>query len=160
VFPYEPNDRSLWSIAALGIASVALQAAILAGGLAAVGRLWPLAPTGALAILVIVSNGPLVFLHDEGRLLWAVLAAALVAEIASAGLRGRGAMVRLVGVCAVTPAAAWAAELAILGVAGEVRWSAHLLGGALVIAAVCGGLVGLMATLPAGSESARAGSTK
>jgi hypothetical protein len=152
VFSYEPNDRSLWSIAALGIASVALQAAILAGGLAALGRLWPLAPTGALAIVVIVSNGPLVFLHDEGRMLWAVLAAALVAEIASAGLRGGGAMVRLVGIGALTPAAAWAAEIAILAVSGEVRWSAHLLGGALVIAAICGGLVGLIAALPAGSE--------
>jgi hypothetical protein len=85
-------------------------------------------------------------------MLWAVLAAALVAEIASAGLRGGGAMVRLVGIGALTPAAAWAAEIAILAVSGEVRWSAHLLGGALVIAAICGGLVGLIAALPAGSE--------
>ena len=99
---------------------------------------------------MLVGVGPLVFLHDQSRLIVAPLTGAAVAELGSwAGRRrGWGAPTRLRVVAATTAAATWAASVVALWLTGGVAWSAHLIGGGLVVAATAGLVVGVLATLP------------
>jgi len=46
----------------------------------------------------------------------------------------------------------WVAVVVALAATGGVAWSAHLLGGALVVAASAGALVGLLTTLPSTAQ--------
>jgi hypothetical protein len=148
VYPYDATSPTYWATAQLGIASVGLQAAILAGGLTVVLRAWPAPPAGALGLVVVLATAPLLPLHDQTRFLPVVLLAALAVEAARALVppRHRAWTAAIVG--AVGPAVLWIGEVAILVGTGENRWSAHLLGGGLVVAVVSGGLVGWLAGLP------------
>ena len=155
-YPYDAASSTFWPIAPLGIAAVGLQSVIVASGIVSVLRLWPGAPVGALAVVILVGVGPLTFLHDEVRLLVGPLAGGLAAELlAATGRARRWSDVRLVRtVAAVTPAAMWIGVVVALAATGAVAWSAHLLGGALVVAVSMGGLIGALATLPAPSAPA------
>ena len=143
-----------WAIAPVGIASVGFQSAVVAGGLAFLLRLWPRPPFGALAIVVVTAVAPLAFLHDQARLVLAPIAGAVVAEGVAAFGRRRGwsSSTRLRMVATIVPAVMWAAVVVALVATGGVAWSAHLLGGALVVAATAGALVGLLVTLPAPAQ--------
>jgi hypothetical protein len=156
MYPYDQTSQTYWSIAQLGVASAALQAAILAGGLAVTLRAWPSVQTGMLALVVIASTVPLVFLHDEVRLAAAVVAGALAAELCARLLRDRSRPeTRIRITCALVPGAIWLSEIGLLALREEVRWSAHLLAGTLVVAIATGALVGLLATLPGPPAASR-----
>lgn len=154
VYPYDAASSTFWAIAPLGIAAVGLQSALLAGALAATLRLWPRPPPGALSLVILLGIGPLVFLHDQARLIIAPLAGAAVAEVVTAaGLRrGWSPATRIRVVTTTSMAAMWTAAVAVLAMTGGVAWSAHLLGGAFVVAAVAGTLVGVIATLPSPTD--------
>jgi hypothetical protein len=133
---YDAQSPAASIIAPVGVASAGLQAVILAAGLVALLRLWREPPPGALGAVVVISSAPLLVLHDSLALLPAVLAGAIAAEVACAWGRGRSPLARAALVGAAAPGAIWLAELVLLALAGQVRWSAHLLGGATVVVIV------------------------
>lgn len=147
---FDAQSPAASTIASVGIASVGLQAAILAAGIVALLRLWRDPPLGALGTVVVLSSAPLLVLHDSLALLPAVLGGAVAAEVAAAWSARRSSLARAALVGASGPGAIWLVELGLLAVAGQVRWSAHLLGGATVIVIVAGALVGILSALPAG----------
>ena len=147
---YDPQSPAASTIASVGIASAGLQAAILAAGIVVLLRLWRDPPPGALGTVVVLSSAPLLVLHDSLPLLPAVLAGAVAVEVACARSAGRSPLTRAALVGAAAPGTIWLVELALLAAAGQVRWSAHLLGGATVVVLVAGALVGILSALPAG----------
>jgi hypothetical protein len=153
-YPYAATSTLFWAIAPVGIASVGLQSAVVAGGLATLLRLWPRPPRGALAIVIMLAVAPLTLLHDQARLVLAPIVGAVLAEtITGFGVRrGWSAAGRLRAVTTIAPAAMWVAVVVALAATGGVAWSAHLIGGALVVAASFGGLVGILTTLPSTAE--------
>ncbi len=152
-YPYVADSPTFWAIAPLGVASAALQASIVAGGLAITLRAWPHPPRGALAIIVVMATAPLVFLHDQQPLLSVSAMGGLAAELVKA-LTGRwSTRTRILAATATVPSALWAGEIAVLASQGAVEWSAHLMTGTLLVVAASGFLVGLLATLPAALET-------
>lgn len=162
VYPYDATSSTFWAIAPLGIAAVGLQSALVAGALAATLRLWPRPPDGTLSIVVLVGVVPLVFLHEQGRLIVAPLAGAAVAElVAAVGFRrGWTTVTRIRAVTTISVAAMWTAAVVVLAATGGVAWSAHLVGGAFVVAAVAGALVGVVATLPSPADEVESPTTR
>jgi hypothetical protein len=151
-YPFAPGSPTYWAIAPLGVASAALQASIIAGGLAFILRAWPNPPRGASAIVVVMATAPLVVLHDQQPLLSVAALGGLAAELVNA-LSGRWATrTRILAATTTVPSMLWVAEIAVLASRGAVEWSAHLVAGTLLIVAVIGFLVGLLATLPAAIE--------
>jgi hypothetical protein len=156
VYPYEAASTAYWAIAPVGIASVGLQSALVAGGIAALLRLWPHPPVGSLTVVILLGVAPLTLLHDQARLVLAPVAGAAVAEVLLAiGVRRRWpSIVRLRVITAVAPPVMWAGVVVALAATSGLAWSAHLIGGAFVVAACAGGLVGVLATLPAPATDA------
>lgn len=156
IYPYDGASSTYWAIAPLGIAAVGLQSALVAGALAALLRTWPRPPAGSLAIVILIGVGPLVFLHDQARLIAAPVAGAAVVELLLAVGRRRGwsAATRLRAVAAASGATMWTAAVLALVATGGVVWSAHLIGGGLLVATMSGLLIGVLATLPAPATDA------
>jgi hypothetical protein len=159
LFPVAPFPDPMWAVPNLGIAAVALQSAVLAGGVVALERLWPSSRPGALALVILGSQAPLTPLHDRAELLVVVVVAAAAVDIAATWLRHRLGAAALLAIAALAPLTVYGLELVQL--ADRIRWSPHLLGGWLVVAAVAGALVGLIASLRAapsrGGDRAGAG---
>ncbi len=151
LYPVARYPDPMWAIPALGIAGVALQSAVLAGGAVALERLWPRPASGALAAVVIVSQAPLVILHDRSELLVTVLVAAAAVDVAASWLRSRLGRPSIVAIAALVPFAVFGLELVQL--ADRIRWSAHLLGGWLVVSATVGALVGGLGWLGTSGEA-------
>jgi len=149
-YPYSATSTAYWAIAPVGIASVGIQSAVVAGGIAVILRLWTQPPPGALAIVILLGVAPLTMLHDQIRLVLAPVIGAVAGELTLwFGERSRwSAARRLRAVTAIVPPAMWAGVVLALVLTGDVAWSAHLVGGAFVVAAAIGGLVGVLTTLP------------
>ena len=151
-YPFAPGSPTYWAIAPLGVASAALQASIIAGGLAIILRAWPNPPRGASAIVVVMATAPLVVLHDQQPLLSVAALGGLAAELVNALSSRWATRTRILAATTTVPSMLWVAEIAVLASRGAVEWSAHLVAGTLLIVAVIGFLVGLLATLPAAIE--------
>jgi hypothetical protein len=110
-----------------------------------------------LSIVILVGVVPAIFLHEQARLIVAPLAGAAVAELVTAtGLRRRWSPVTTIRLVTTTSVAAmWTAAVVALAATGGVAWSAHLIGGAFVVATAAGALAGVIATLPASADAGR-----
>ncbi len=147
LFPVGRAPDQYWSIPNLGIARRRRAVGtVWPARLVTLHRVWPSPRPGAIALLVILAVAPLTILHDRGELAVTVVVAAAALDVVSGAIRRRlGDDRGLVAIAALGPFVLFGLELVQLG--GAIRWSAHLLGGFLVVAAVTGALVGLVATL-------------
>ncbi|TAL42900.1 MAG: hypothetical protein EPN91_07435 [Salinibacterium sp.] len=124
-----------------GAASLILTAMIITGAvlIAQSGR-WPF---GAMTVML-TANAAALSVFDDAYLL---IPAGLLAGMAADLIRSR--LAANVFVLAITvPAIFVASVLGILGIAGHLDWSIHLWAGAVVMAAVFGGLLALVARRP------------
>ena len=141
---YWPTDNRGASLT-IGIAAIVIQSGILAGGVVALSWLGPIRPGSILLLFA----GPAVLAAgaaDTWFALPAAVTAAVVAEILTAGGGGRLAGSRLRWTVAIGLAVLWATYEAVLGAAYGLVWSAHAIGGAVLIGSVSGWLVAWLAT--------------
>jgi Tol biopolymer transport system component len=131
---------------ALGVASLLIQAALIAGFMLVALRHGPL-PVGSLTILVGVSGAMMTALSDLHWYIGVALLAGVIGDVLVAVLRPGPARVRpaRIVVCAVL--AVWyALYLLYLGVWGEgLGWSIHMVLGGPILAATVGLLLSFVA---------------
>jgi len=131
--------------AALGVASVLLQAALLMGVLLLAMRRWRL-PFGAITLLLVGSTALIGFLGDQHIWTLVALLAGLLADVLYAGLRPspeRPIALRIFSFSVPT----LLYSLYFLGTyltTGQISWSVHLTAGTAVLAGVVGLLLSLV----------------
>ncbi|WP_254830771.1 hypothetical protein [Haloglomus salinum] len=102
-------------------------------------------PLGAVTLLVVVPTAAVAWLGAHAWLVPWYLAAGLVAEVAAAlARRGLGPRRRAALVGSVTPGAIVTAHFLALAARGTLSWTVHLWVGAVFLAAVVGGFLGLL----------------
>ena len=132
----------------IGIAAILVQSAILGGGIVVLRSLGR-PRTGALALVVV---GPALLAAGAGDTWLAVpaaLAGAVVGELFVASRGGDVAPGRLGWLIGLVLAVLWSAYEAILAVVYGLTWSAHAIGGAVILGSVTGWLVGFVASIGA-----------
>ena len=133
---------------AAGIAGILLFAAVLAAAVLVVVLRWR-PPVGALFAIVVIPAAAMATQQGTYQLLPGVILAGLACEVLSVGLRpaaDRVAAARITA--AAVPALVVTSYVLTLGLTGDVRWSVHLLTGAVALSAIAGALVGLAMTTP------------
>lgn len=133
------------------VAGVLLSTVLLVGPTLLLGRRWPL-PAGS-AVLAVAPSVVCLLVLEAGRL-WALclapLAGALVAEALLAGARGDGpltpAVARRIG--GLVPVVTWTAYYGLQAARGEMAFEAEVWSGSVVLAAVVGVGLSLLAVPP------------
>lgn len=142
-YPYELDDVT-WYGPHIGVASAILPVAIIMAPTLILLARWPALPPGTLTLLVGGTLGGLTFLHDASELVGAPVLGGFLADLLLLVLRpGRGGW-RLQLFAVLVPVAILAAYFVVLRATGPVAWSAHLIGGSIVLAAGAGWVLALM----------------
>ena len=125
-------------IRALGISAILLQSALLVGMIVLLARRWSL-PFGALTLLIVLNGALMSIFHDTYRLLPAVFAAGLLADVLLRWLKpspGRQLHLRLFAFA--VPAAFYGLYFADLWLTDGIDWTIHLWMGTIFLAGVVG----------------------
>jgi len=142
-FPYERFDPT-WYGPNIGVASAILQTGILMiPALLLIAR-WRTPPAGTMTVLIGASSVGLTFLHDSPMLLGAPILGGFLADLLLIGLRPGDGPRRLQAFAFLAPAMVFGAYFAVLAATGPVAWSAHLIGGTLVLAGATGWLLAIL----------------
>ncbi len=112
---------------------------------------WRSLPPGWLTMLFGASLAGLTFLHDQGQLVGAPILGGFLADLLYLWLRPGPSAWRRQAFAFLAPAALLAAYFAVLWATGPVAWSAHLIGGTIVLAGGVGWALNLL--LGAGARS-------
>lgn len=129
----------------IGIASILIQSVVLAGGLLTLRELGPIR-TGSIFLVVV---GPAVAAAAIAGTWLAVPAAIVGASLGEAAVLWRDGLVSRAAarwLVAVVLGGTWAAYMVVLALAYGLTWSAHAIGGAVVLGAAAGFLVGQVAS--------------
>jgi Tol biopolymer transport system component len=136
---------------ALGVASILIQAALLAGLVLLLAGRWRL-PRGACTAVFTLSAALLSFQNDTFQFIASAAVAGVVADVLLWRLGAASArQVRLLA-CAV-PAAYFATYFAALAVTDGMGWPIHLWAGSVVLAGVTGLLLSLLLSPPRAAEA-------
>lgn len=138
---------------------VGIAAAIVPVGIVMVPTLlllarWRVLPPGTMTILVGGTMSGLTFLHDESVLVGAPVLGGLLADLALLALRPGASRWRFQLFAFVAPAAILASYFVVLWATGPVAWSAHLIGGTVVIAGGTGWALALLVAVPPERDAA------
>jgi hypothetical protein len=156
LYPFSEQDLGSWYVPTVGFAALIIQTAVVMGGVLLLLRRWPELPTGALALVFVLSGGGLVFLHDMSSLVIVPVLTGLVAEILRRVFRPfAGKPMNTVSFAASAPAAQAVIYLVTLEVIGNIAWSSHLVAGMVAIAALTGALVSLLLVSSSEGRSGR-----
>jgi hypothetical protein len=144
-FPYGRADLT-WYGPNIGVASAIVQTGVLMTPILLLLRRWPDLPAGTLTLVVGGATAGLTFLHDQGELVGAPILAGFLADLVLLAVRpgGPGAW-RLPAVGFLLPVAVFVAYFVVLDATGPVAWSAHLIGGTIVLAGGTGFVLALLA---------------
>jgi hypothetical protein len=141
-WPYGRFDAT-WYGPNIGIAGAIIPTLILMVPLLELLRRWPSLPAGSATLLVGATMAGLTFLHDGSEIVGAPVLGGFLVDLvllaAPAGGRGRWVAAGL------GPALLFGAYFVVVARTGPVTWTAHLIGGTVVIAALSGLVVALLA---------------
>jgi hypothetical protein len=152
-FNYELTDPT-WYGPYIGVAAAVVTAGIVAVPMLLLIARWRTLPPGWLTLLFGVSIAGLTFLHDQGVLVGAPILGGFIADLLYLWLRPRLSSWRLQAVALLAPAALIAASFLTLWATGPIAWSAHLIGGTIVLAGGVGWGLSLLLRAAAPTPSA------
>jgi hypothetical protein len=148
-WPYSRFDAT-WYGPNIGIAGAIVPTLIVMVPLLELLRRWPILPAGTATLLVGGTMAGLTFLHDGQILVGApILGGFLVDLVLLAAVRRTMARWLVAG---LGPALVFAAYFVVVSRTGPVTWTAHLIGGTIVIAALTGLALAFLAR-PVGQPS-------
>jgi len=142
-FNYELSDPT-WYGPYIGVAAAVVTAGIVAVPMLLLIARWRSLPAGWLTLLFGMSIAGLTFLHDEGELVGGPILGGFVADLLFIWLRPRLSSWRLQVFAFLAPAALIAASFVVLWATGPIAWSAHLIGGTVVLAGGVGYALSLL----------------
>jgi hypothetical protein len=157
-FPYGRNDVT-WYGPNIGVASAIVQTAVLMTPILLMLRRWGSLPPGIMTLVVGGTTAGLTFLHDEGALVGAPVLAGFFADLILLALRPGAGGWRLPTFGFAAPAVIFIAYFIVLDATGPIAWSAHLIGGSVVLAGGTGVALAVLAggrTPQEADETARA----
>jgi hypothetical protein len=155
-FSYELDDPT-WYGPHIGVASAIVTAGIVVVPMLLLMARWRSLPPGWLTLLFGASLAGLTFLHDEGQLVGAPILGGFLADLLYLWLRPGSSGWRFQAFAFGAPAALVAASFAVLWATGPVAWSAHLIGGTIVLAGGVGWGLSLLLGAGAGNRTAATG---
>lgn len=142
-FPYALSDAT-WYGPHIGVASALVPTAIvLAPALLLVTR-WGKLPPGTMTFLIGGALAGLTFLHDEANLVGAPILGGFLADLLLIALRPGAGPRRLQAFGFLTGAGLIASYFVVLWATSDVAWSAHLIGGTVVLAGGVGWAIALL----------------
>jgi hypothetical protein len=151
-FSYELDDLT-WFGPHIGVASAVVTAGIVVVPMLLLVARWRSLPPGWLTLLVGVSLAGLTFLHDGGLLVGAPILGGFLADLLYIGLRPWSSGWRLQAFAFLAPAALLVAYFVVLWATGPIAWTAHLIGGTVVLAGGVGWGLSLLLGAGAGDRS-------
>ncbi|HEV8545045.1 MAG TPA: hypothetical protein VGQ64_02025 [Candidatus Limnocylindrales bacterium] len=155
-FPYERYDPT-WYGPNIGVAAAMLQTTIvMIPALLLIAR-WRTLPAGTMTVLIGGSTVGLTFLHDGHVLVGAPVLAGFLADVLLIGLRPGDGPWRLQAFAFLAPAMLFGAYFAVLATTGPVAWSAHLIGGTLLLAGATGWSLSIVQSAGSSSSTMRGG---
>jgi hypothetical protein len=141
-WPYSAFDAT-WYGPNLGVAGAIVPVLIVFVPLLELARRWPTLPAGTATLIAGGTLAGLTFLHDGQVIVGAPILGGVLVDVVLLALPpvrfGRWPLAGL------GPAALFAAYFLVVSRTGPVAWSAHLIGGTIVIAAVTGVILGWLA---------------
>jgi hypothetical protein len=155
-FSYELDDPT-WYGPHIGVASAVVTAGIVVVPMLLLVARWRSLPGGWLTLLFGASLAGLTFLHDEGQLVGAPILGGFLADLLYLWLRPGTSGWRLQAFAFLAPVALLAAYFAVLWATGPVAWSAHLIGGTVVLAGGVGWALTLLLAAGAGNRTVATG---
>jgi hypothetical protein len=155
-FSYELDDPT-WYGPHIGVASAVVTAGIVVVPMLLLVARWRSLPGGWLTLLFGASLAGLTFLHDEGQLVGAPILGGFLADLLYLWLRPGTSGWRLQAFAFLAPVALLAAYFAVLWATGPVAWSAHLIGGTIVLAGGVGWALTLLLAAGAGNRTVATG---
>lgn len=148
-FPYALSDVT-WYGPHIGVASALVPTAIVLAPALLLVRRWGEVPPGTMTLLIGGAIAGLTFLHDQGELVGAPILGGFVADLLLIALRPGDAPWRFRAFGFLAGAGLLASYFLVLWATSDVAWSAHLIGGTVVLA---GGTGWAIAFLASGSYS-------
>ena len=152
-FSYELTDPT-WYGPYIGVAAAVVTAGIVAVPMLLLIARWRRLPPGWLTLLFGVSIAGLTFLHDQGVLVGAPVLGGFIADLLYIWLRPQLSSWQVQAFAFLAPAALIAAALIVLWATGPIAWSAHLIGGTIVLAGGVGWGLSLLLRAAAPTPSA------
>ncbi|MBA2380712.1 MAG: hypothetical protein H0V73_01260, partial [Chloroflexi bacterium] len=160
-WPYSLFDAT-WYGPNIGIAGAIVPTVILMIPLLELLRRWPDLPAGTATLLSGGTMAGLTFLHDGQVLIGAPVLGGVLVDLAILALRSSplpaaarpGARSGMWPIAALAPGLLFAAYFLVVSRTGPVTWTAHLIGGTIVLTAITGLALALLARHP---KAARAG---
>jgi hypothetical protein len=149
-WPYGRFDAT-WYGPNIGIAGAIVPTLIVTVPVLELLRRWPVLPAGTATLVIGGTMAGLTFLHDGQGMVGAPILGGFLVDLillaVPAGTIGRWI------VAGLGPAAVFVAYFIVLARTGPVAWSAHLIGGTVLIAALTGLVLALVARQPRHAES-------
>jgi hypothetical protein len=144
-WPYSVADVT-WYGPNIGIAGAIVPTLVLFVPLLELARRWPALPPGTATLIIGGSMAGLTFLHDGQVLVGAPILGGFAVDVLLIALPpGRfGRWPLAIG----GPALLFATDFLVVSRTGPVAWSAHLIGGTVLIAALTGAALGWLARDP------------
>ncbi len=155
-FSYELDDPT-WYGPHIGVASAVVTTGIVVVPMLLLDARWRRLPAGWLTLLFGASLAGLTFLHDEGRLVGAPILGGFLADLLFIWLRPEVSGWRLQAFAFLAPSVLVAAAFAVLWATGPIAWSAHLIGGTIMLAGGVGWGLSLLLGAGAGHRSSATG---
>jgi hypothetical protein len=149
-YPYAIFDAT-WYGPNIGIAGAIIPTLVVMIPLLELVRRWPALPAGTATLLIGATMSGLTFLHDGQILVGAPILGGLLVDLVLLALPparfGRWPFAGL------APAVIFVAYFIVVSRTGPVAWTAHLIGGTVVIAALTGLALALLARQPAAAPA-------
>jgi GNAT superfamily N-acetyltransferase len=139
-YPYALSDAT-WYGPYIGVASALVPAAILMVPTILLIDRWGRLPFGAVTLVFGGTLAGLTFLHDSSVLVGAPVLGGFVADVLLVLIRPGASRARLQLFGFLAPAGLFASYFVVLWATGTVAWSAHLIGGTIVLAGGVGWVV-------------------
>jgi hypothetical protein len=108
-----------------------------------------------MTVLIGGSTAGLTFLHDGQMLIGAPILGGFLADLLLIGLRPADGPWRLQAFAFLAPAMLFGAYFAVLATTGAVAWSAHLIGGTLLLAGATGWALSIFQSAGSSSSTMR-----
>lgn len=144
-WPYGRFDDT-WYAPNIGIAGATVPTLIVMIPLLELVRRWPTLPVGPATLLVGGTMAGLTFLHDGQAIVGAPILGGVLVDLVLMALPPR--RYGRWPVAGLAPALIFIAYFVVVGRTGPVTWTAHLIGGTIVIASLTGLALGMLARTP------------
>ena len=146
------RDDPVWYGPHIGVASAIVTTVVLMIPTLLVLERWPDPPAGTMTVLFGAVLGGLTFLHDEAGLVGAPVLGGFIADVALLTLSPARGGWRAAAFAFIAPTALFTAYFVVLRATGPVTWSAHLIGGTIVLAGATGWALWLLTSARRGRE--------